>query len=206
MTSYAVSFDHELRADYNVVNDIVGSLTEAKSQEISRSPDKMTSIIDQLSRTKTKEEIAEQKRARAQTLDKSKSNDVAPAASSTTAEVSRAVPTTTELSGGRDPSQTTATSMTASTAPSAATSTTTATDTGTAAGVAKPKPRHPDDDRPSMRLAPKCTSTALLLVLSSVALHSHTSTLTNTYCSNTNTRAQLLAGYNARWLSLEMQW
>lgn len=99
-------------------------------QEEKQKPSHTPSIIDQLSRTKTKEEIAEQKKAKAQGLDKVKTNDSAAA----TTETAATTTTNAEAPRGRDPSESAAT---ASTKPN--------------------KPRHPDDDRPSMALAPKCT-------------------------------------------------
>lgn len=123
-------------ADARIENDAGNSLSSVKMQEDASKPKHTPSIIDQLSRTKTKEEIANQKKARAQALEKVKSGD----------EPTPAV----EAPRGRDPSQVeTTASTTASTAAPTAAPTTAST-----------KPKHPDDERPSMALAPKCTCTS----------------------------------------------
>lgn len=89
--------------------------TNGGAEKLSKTP----SIIDQLSRTKTKEEIMMSKKRKDQAPDKG--NEPTP-----------------EPPRGRDTSE----SVTTSTQP---------TSTG---------PKHPDDERPSMALAPKCTFTS----------------------------------------------
>lgn len=130
-------------------NNIGNSLSKTQTQEdAGYKPSHTPSIIDQLSRTKTKEEIMSQKRAKAQSMSKVKSNEPEqpiekpiersvekPAEKSAEKAVEKPVEKPVEAPRGRDPSE------------SATTST---------AKAASNKPRHPDDDRPSMALAPKC--------------------------------------------------
>lgn len=125
------------------------SKTQADTHKSNNGP----SIVDMLSRTKTKEEIANQKKARAQSISKVKPNEPEkPVAQPVTQSIETPIqkPVEAQAPRGRDPAE----SATTSTAMPTPTATTTATTT--AAKPASAKPKHPDDDRPSMALAPKC--------------------------------------------------
>lgn len=147
-------------------NNVGNSLSKTQPQDEADKPSTKShtpSIIDQLSRTKTKEEIASAKRAKAQSTSKVKPDDEVekpverpvekptekPAERPAEKPVEKPVEKPAEPPRGRDPSQ------------SATTSTSTANPAST-------KPRHPDDDRPSMALAPKCMFSPLLSFLRTI--------------------------------------